>query len=168
VGTLHGRPRGNLIFIFIFLFLLTITGDGWLPLQETQTFFVDDPGKHYRQRGRATQAKGLETLDQKVEVEGPSESPPPSTKEDQPQLTPMGEKLQSERKIELCTPNIVDLPIINLQDAGRPFKIKVTTIRMVQHSPFNGGVKTRLGSIDEELYEGILFADQDSEFAQQD
>jgi hypothetical protein len=39
---------------------------------------------------------------------------------------------------------------------------------MVQHSPFNGGVKTRLGSIDEELYEGILFADQDSEFAQQD
>jgi hypothetical protein len=26
----------------------------------------------------------------------------------------------------------------------------------------------RLGSIDEELYEGILFAYQDSEFAQQD
>jgi hypothetical protein len=40
------------------------------------------------------------------------------------------------RKIELCTPDIVDLPIINLQDAGRPFKIKVTTICMVQHSPF--------------------------------
>jgi hypothetical protein len=31
---------------------------------------------------------------------------------------------------ELCTPDIVDLPIINLQDAGRPFKIKVSTIRM--------------------------------------
>jgi hypothetical protein len=31
---------------------------------------------------------------------------------------------------ELCTPDIVDLPIINLQDAGRPFKIKVYTIRM--------------------------------------
>jgi hypothetical protein len=98
--------------------LLTLTGDGWLPLQETQTFFVDYPGKFYRQRRRATQAKGLETLDSKAEVEGPSksprESPPPSPEEDQPQ--------PPERKIELCTPDIVDLPIINLQDAGRPFK----------------------------------------------
>jgi hypothetical protein len=87
---------------------------------------VDDPGKLYRQRRRATQAKGLETLDSKVEVEGPSksprESPPPSPKEDQPH--------PPDRKIELCTPDIVDLPIINLQDAGRLFKIKVSTIRM--------------------------------------
>jgi hypothetical protein len=95
---------------------------------------VDDPGKLYSQRRRATQAKGLETLERKVEVEGPSksprESPPPSPKEYQPQPPPVGEHSQSERKIELCTPNIVDLPIINLQDAGRPFKIKVSTIRM--------------------------------------
>jgi hypothetical protein len=42
----------------------------------------------------------------------------------------MGEQLQPEHKIELCTPDIVDLPIINLQDAGRPFKIKVSTIRI--------------------------------------
>jgi hypothetical protein len=42
----------------------------------------------------------------------------------------MGEQPQPERKIELCTPDIVDLPIINLRDAGRPFKIKVPTIRM--------------------------------------
>jgi hypothetical protein len=35
-------------------------------------------------------------------------------------------------------PRIVDLPIINLSDAGRPIKIMVTTIRMVQHSPFTG------------------------------
>jgi hypothetical protein len=42
----------------------------------------------------------------------------------------MGEQSQPEREIELCTPDIVDLPIINLQDAGRPFKIKVSTIRM--------------------------------------
>jgi hypothetical protein len=48
----------------------------------------------------------------------------------------MGEQPQPECKIDLCTPDIIDLPIINLQDAGRPFKIKVTTIRMVQHSPF--------------------------------
>jgi hypothetical protein len=102
--------------------------------------FVDDPRKLYMQRRCATQAKGLETLDPKAEVEGPSESPrespPPSPKEDQPQPPPMGEQPQPERKIELCTPDIVDLPIINLQDAGRPFKIKVSTICMVQHSPF--------------------------------
>jgi hypothetical protein len=94
--------------------------------------FVDDPGKLYRQRRRATQAKGLETLDPKAKVEGPSksprESPPPSPKEGQPQSSPMGEQRQPER--ELCTPDIVDLPIINLQDAGMPFKIKVSTICM--------------------------------------
>jgi hypothetical protein len=122
-------------FSFVrFLFLLTLTGDGWLPLQETQIFVVDDLGKLYRQRRRATQAKGLETLYSKANVEGPSksprESPPPSPKEDQPQPPPMGEQSQPERKIELCTPDIVDLPIINLQDIRRPFKIKVSTIRM--------------------------------------
>jgi hypothetical protein len=93
--------------------------------------FVDVPGKLYRQRRRATQAKGLETLDSKAEVEGPSESPrespPPSPKEDQRQPPPMGE--QSQPECELCTPDIIDIPIINLQDAGRPFKIKVSTIR---------------------------------------
>jgi hypothetical protein len=102
--------------------------------------FVDDPGKLYRQRRRATQAKGLETLYSKAKVEGPSksprESPPRSPKEDQSQPPPMGEQPKPEREIEPCTPDIVDLPIINLQDAGRPFKIKVSTIRMVQHSPF--------------------------------
>jgi hypothetical protein len=96
--------------------------------------FVDDPEKLYRQMRRATQAKGLETLDPKAEVEGPSESPrespPPSPKEDQPQPPPMGEQPQSECKIELCTPDVVDLPIINHQDVGRPFETKVTTIHM--------------------------------------
>jgi hypothetical protein len=95
--------------------------------------FVDDPGKLYKQRRRATQAKGLETLDSKAKVEGPSksprESPSLSPKEDQPQSPPMGEQPQPEH--ELCTPNIVDLPIINFQDAGRPFKIKVSTICMM-------------------------------------
>jgi hypothetical protein len=104
--------------------------------------FVDDPGKLYRQRRHATQAKGLETLDPKAEVKGPSESPrespPPSPKEDQPQPPPMGEQPQPERKTELCTPDVVDLPIINLQDAERLFKVKVSTIHMVQHSPFTG------------------------------
>jgi hypothetical protein len=96
--------------------------------------FVDDPGKLYRKRRHTTQAKGLETIDPKAKVEGPSESPkespPPSPKEDQPQSPPMGEQPQPERKVELCTPYIVDLPIINLQDARSPFKIKVSTICM--------------------------------------
>jgi hypothetical protein len=68
--------------------------------------FVDDPGKLYRQRRRATQAKGSETLDPKAKVEGPSESPResplPSPREDQPQPPPMGEQSQPERKIELA------------------------------------------------------------------
>jgi hypothetical protein len=84
--------------------------------KKSKLSFVDDPGKLYRQRRRATQAKRLETLDSKAKVEGPSksprESPPPSPKEDQPQPRPMGE--QPKRKIELCTSDIVDLPIINL------------------------------------------------------
>jgi hypothetical protein len=71
-------------FSFVrFLFFLTLTGDDWLPLQEIKIFFVDGP-KLYRQRRRATQAKGLETLDPKVEgpSKSPRESPPPSPKED--------------------------------------------------------------------------------------
>jgi hypothetical protein len=100
--------------------------------KKSKLSFVDDPGKLYRQRRCETQAKGLEILDSKAKVEGPSESPrespPPSPKEDQPQPPPM-EQPQLERKIELCTPDIVDLPIRNLQDAGRPFKIKVSPMR---------------------------------------
>jgi hypothetical protein len=74
----------------------------------------------------------LETLDPKVEgpSKSPRESPPPSPKEDQPQPPPMGEQSQPKHKIELCTPDIIDLPIINLQDTGSPFKIMVSTIRM--------------------------------------
>jgi hypothetical protein len=49
----------------------------------------------------------------------------------------MGEQPSRERKIgELCTPDIIDLPILNLVEIGRPFEIKTSTIRMVQHSPF--------------------------------
>jgi hypothetical protein len=95
----------------------------------------------------------LETLDPKAKVGGPSkyprESPPPSPKEDQHQPPPMGEQPQPECRIELCTPDIVDLPIINLQDAGRPFKIMVTTIRMVQHSPFTETIAEALERFNE-------------------
>jgi hypothetical protein len=51
----------------------------------------------------------------------------------------MGEQTPQERKIrELCTPGIIDLPILNLEEIRRPFEIKTSTISMVQHSPFIG------------------------------
>jgi hypothetical protein len=79
-------------FSFVrFLFLLTLTGDGWLPLQETQTFLWMIQEKLYGHRRRATQAKGLETLNSKAKVEAPPESPrespSQSSKEDQPKPT---------------------------------------------------------------------------------
>jgi hypothetical protein len=80
----------------------------------------------------------MDFVDSKLEDEGSLESlkksPPQSSRENR--LPPMGEQPQ-ERKIgELCTPDIIDLPILNLADIGRPFKIKTSTILMVQYSPF--------------------------------
>jgi hypothetical protein len=51
---------------------------------------------------------------------------------------------------------------------ARIFSVLTTwkSFALVPH--FTGGVKTILGSVDEELYEGILFTDQDSKFVQQD
>jgi hypothetical protein len=51
----------------------------------------------------------------------------------------MREQPQLECKIgELCTPDIGDLPILNLVEIGWPFKIKTSTIRMVHRLPFTG------------------------------
>jgi hypothetical protein len=48
----------------------------------------------------------------------------------------MGDQPQ-ERKIgELCTLDIIDPPILNITEIGMTFKIKTSTICMVQHSPF--------------------------------
>jgi hypothetical protein len=103
--------------------------------------FVDDPEKLYKLRRHKAQTKKLEFADPKAAVERSSESPkvspPQSPRENR--LPPMGEQPQPERKIgELCTPDIVDLPILNLTKIGRSFEIKTSTIRMVQHSPFTG------------------------------
>jgi hypothetical protein len=104
--------------------------------------FVDDPEKLYRLRRReAHQAKKLDFVDSKSEDEGskesPKNSPPQSPRENR--LPLMGEQPPQERKIEeLCTPDIVDLPILNLAEIERPFEIKTSTICMVQHSPFAG------------------------------
>jgi hypothetical protein len=50
----------------------------------------------------------------------------------------MGEQPQEHNSGELCTPDIIDLPILKLAEIGRPFEIKTSTICMVQHSPFIG------------------------------
>jgi hypothetical protein len=103
--------------------------------------FVYETEKLYRLRRCEAQAKKLEFADPKVEVErsseSPKESPPQSPRENR--LPPIGEQPQPECKIrELCTLDIVDLPILNLAEIRRPFEIKTSTIRMVQHSPFTG------------------------------
>jgi hypothetical protein len=104
--------------------------------------FVDDLEKLYRlKRCEAHQAKKLDFVDSKSEDEGSLESlknsPPRSPRENR--LPPMGEQPPQECKIsELCTPDIFDLPILNLAEIGRLFKIKTSTIPMVQHSPFTG------------------------------
>jgi hypothetical protein len=45
----------------------------------------------------------------------------------------MGEQPQKRKIGELCNPDIIDLTILNLAEIGRPFEIKTSTIRMVQH-----------------------------------
>jgi hypothetical protein len=89
--------------------------------------FVDGPEKLYRlRRCEAQQAKKLDFVDSKSEdqglLESPKKSPLQSPRENR--LPLMGDQPQ-ERKIgELCTPDIVDLPILNLMEIGRPFEIK--------------------------------------------
>jgi hypothetical protein len=45
----------------------------------------------------------------------------------------MGDQPQERKIWELCTPDIINLPILNLAEIGRSFEIKTSTI---QHSPF--------------------------------
>jgi hypothetical protein len=103
---------------------------------------VDDPEKLYRLRRReAHQAKKLDFVDSKSEdkesEESPKNPPPQSLRENR--LPLMGEQPPQEHRIgELCTPDIIHLPILNLEEIRRPFEIKTSTIRMVQHSPFTG------------------------------
>jgi hypothetical protein len=108
---------------------------------------VDGPEKLYRlRRPKAQHAKKLDFVDSKSEDEGSSESPkksPPQSPQEN-RLPPMGEQPQ-ERKIgELYTPDIIDLPILNLVEIERPFDIKTSTTRMVQHSPFTGKADSNL------------------------
>jgi hypothetical protein len=81
--------------------------------------FVDDPEKLYRlRRHEAHHAKKLDFVDSKSEDKGSKESlknsPPQSHRENR--LPPMGEQPQECKIGELCTPDIIDLPILNLED----------------------------------------------------
>jgi hypothetical protein len=85
--------------------------------------------KLYRLRRREAQAKKLDFVDSKAEDEGSSESlkESPSQNPRENRLPPMGEQPQPECKIgELCTPDIVNLPILNLAEIRRPFEIKTS------------------------------------------
>jgi hypothetical protein len=120
--------------------LLSLLGDDG-HLSNHLDNFVDDPEKLYMLRRREAQAKKLEFVEPKAEAErsseSPKESPPQSPRENR--LPPMGEQPQTEHKIgELCTQDIVDLPILNLAEIGRLFEIKTSTICLVQHLPFTG------------------------------
>jgi hypothetical protein len=101
--------------------------DGYLS-KKPKLSFVDDLGKFYKQRRHATQAKGLETLDPKAEAEGspesPKETPPPSPERDQHQPPPR--TIATGTQDRAMHPDIIDLPIINLQGARWLFKIKVS------------------------------------------
>jgi hypothetical protein len=103
--------------------------DGYLSNKPNN--FVDDPEKLYRiRRHEAHQAKKLDFVDSKSKDKGPKESPknPPPQSPRENRLPPMGDQPQ-ERKIgELCTSDIIDIPILNLEEIGRPFEIKTTTI----------------------------------------
>jgi hypothetical protein len=103
--------------------------------------FVDGPEKLYRLRRREShQAKKLDFVDSESEdigsKESPKNSPPQIPRENRP--PPMGNQPQECKIGELCTPDIIDLPILNIEEIGRPFEIKTSTIHMVQHSPFTG------------------------------
>ena len=118
--------------------------------------FVDDPEKLYRQRRREAQAKKLELVDPKDEAGVPPTSSqatpptslpttPPTSPREAPPMSPReappspSMALPEERTIgQLCTPDIRDLPIQQLEDIRVLLEIKTSIIRMVQSSPFTG------------------------------
>src|SRR6185436_1102505 len=101
--------------------------------------FVDDLEKIYRQRRREARSRKPELVDPKVEADGSSYSPqatPPTSPKEAPLHRGMALPEQERTIGELCTPDIRDLPIQNLDNIRVPFEIKTSIIRMVQSSPF--------------------------------
>ena len=82
--------------------------------------FVDDPEKLYKQMRREARSRKLELVDPKEEADGSSSSPQAT-----PPTSPRMALPEPERTIgELCTPDVRDLPIQNLDNIGVPFEIK--------------------------------------------
>jgi len=103
--------------------------------------FVNDPEKIYRQRRREARSRKPELVDPKVEADGSSSSPqatPPTSPKEAPLHRGTALPEQEHTIGELCSPDIRDLPIQNLDNIGVPFEIKTSIIRMVQSSPFTG------------------------------
>src|SRR6185295_9074820 len=96
--------------------------------------FVDDPEKLYRQRRCEARSRKLELVDPKDEADGSSSSPqatPPTSLREAPLHQGMALP-EPERTIgELCTPEIRDVLIQNLDNVGVSFEIKTSIIRMV-------------------------------------
>jgi hypothetical protein len=139
--------------------------DGYL--SNKPKIFVDDPEKLYRLRRHETQAKKLGFVDPQAEADGlsPKESPPPRPRENHLPPQSMGEQQQPEHKIgELCTLEIINLPILNLAEIRRLFEIKTLTIRIVQQSkPSPPSVRSTLSNIqhgqgDSKLNEGKVLS----------
>ena len=86
--------------------------------------FVDDLEKLYRQRRREVRSRNLELVDPKDKADG-SSSLPQVTPPTSPREAPLHQGMalpDPERTIrELCTPNVRDLPIQNLDNIGVPF-----------------------------------------------
>ena len=97
--------------------------------------------KIYRQRRQEARSRKLELVDPKVEADDSSSSPqatPPTSPKEAPLHQGMALPEPEHTIGELCTPDIRDLPIQNLDNIGVTFEIKTSIIRMVQSSPFTG------------------------------
>ena len=117
----------DLVYIFLFLFTNPKQEmDG--SLSNELENFVDDPEKLYRKRRREARSRKLELVDPKDEADGSSSSPqatPPTS----PREAPLHQGMalpEPERTIgELCTPDVRDLPIQNLDNIGVPLRSRL-------------------------------------------
>ena len=141
-------------------------------LSNKPKIFLDDPEKIYRQRRLEARSRKPELVDPKVEADDSSSSSqatPPTSPEEAPLHQGMALP-EPERTIrELCTPDVRDLPIQNLDNIGVPFEIKTSIIRAMSLAaletsslPSSGVVtpsatlNTNLSLLTQNIYQGSL------------